>query len=107
MKNLTYLTCLLLFPLLLTQCRWLKNDPEPLDQLPAITQEGKNIFGCLLNGQAWTPKGNAGYSNYTVYYDPEYAKGTLNISTYRYPSENSNNFQTITIYSDSLTTPGT
>lgn len=33
------------------------NDPKPkteLEKLPTITQEGKNTFGCLVNGKALT-----------------------------------------------------
>ena len=107
MKNLTYLLSLLFFSFLLSQCK--KKDPEPLKQLPPATQTGANTFGCLLNGQAWTPNGRDGTfgaSNYTVYYDPTYRKGTLNISTYRYLSEDDDK-QIIGIYSDSLTAPGT
>jgi len=29
-----------------------------LEKLPAITSEGANTFGCLINGEAWTPKGS-------------------------------------------------
>jgi hypothetical protein len=35
-----------------------KNEPKPkteLEKLPPITQEGKNTFGCLLNGKAYIP----------------------------------------------------
>lgn len=105
MKKAAYLIVLVLSPLLLMHCK--KNDPDPIDQLPPITQEGKNTFGCLLNGKAWTPKGNDGTSNYRVSYDPTYRKGTLNIFTYRYTNRNSKDEQVIGIYSDSLTTPGT
>ncbi|GAA0188644.1 hypothetical protein GCM10009122_47620 [Fulvivirga kasyanovii] len=28
------------------------------DELPAITSEGKNTFGCLVNGDLWLPKGS-------------------------------------------------
>jgi hypothetical protein len=107
MKNLAKLILLLGIALTLTKCKWLKNDPEPIDQLPPITQEGKNTFGCLLNRKVWIPKGFDGTSNYTVYYDPTNAQGILNISTYRYPNENSNKFQALAIYSDSLTSTGT
>jgi len=34
----------------------LSDDPKPkteLEKLPAITQEGKDTFGCLVNGKAW------------------------------------------------------
>ena len=105
MKTLIRYIFLLLLPLLLIQCK--KDDANPIDQLPPITHEGKYAFGCLLNGQAWTPKGNDGTSNYVVYYDPTYRKGTLNISAYRYPSKDENDKQIIGIYSDSLTAPGT
>lgn len=30
--------------------------PEPTPELPPITQEGKNTFGFLLNGEVWLPK---------------------------------------------------
>lgn len=33
--------------------------PEPVDiyhTLPAITQEGKNTFGCKVNGEVWIPR---------------------------------------------------
>ena len=38
----------------LSQCT--KDDPEA--GLPSATQTGANTFGCLVNGQVWTPKGN-------------------------------------------------
>ena len=50
---------------LLTQCAGCKtNDPAPkppatqLDLLPPETQTGQRTFGCLVNGQAWTPAGS-------------------------------------------------
>lgn len=60
----------------------------------------------MLNGEAWTPKGFNGTPNYNVSYDPSYRNGTLNILTYRYPSEDDNDKQSMAIFSDSLTTPG-
>ena len=61
----------------LSQCK--KNDdPDPVDQLPPATQTGANTFGCLVNGQAWTPQGNNGTDNNVVSYD-----GNVNILTYR------------------------
>ena len=53
MKNLLFL---LLF-LLLSECK--KNE---LDALPPLTQEGKNTFGCLINGKAYVPEGGGGFS---------------------------------------------
>ena len=96
---------LLLVALLgLSQCQK-KSDPSPEEQLPPATQTGANTFGCLVNGQAWTPQGYNGSSNYSVVYDPNYANGTLNISVYRYTGNESSK-QIITIYSDSLRTTG-
>lgn len=46
---------ILLLGLLLTGCHWLrKQDPEP--ELPPATREGKNRFGCRMNGKAWVPR---------------------------------------------------
>ena len=77
--------CLLLPALLLLQCGK-KHDPSPLEQLPPATQTGANTFGCLLNGQAWTPNGNSGSGtgNYSVAYDPTYNGGELTIGALRY-----------------------
>ncbi len=91
--------------LLLTQCSKCKNDPNPADpagQLPPATQTGANTFGCLVDGKVWTPYGNNSYSNYTVSYDPNYRKGTLNVSAYRYVDKGANDYQTIGFFSDSL-----
>ena len=99
----TYLLPLLTL-LALAQCKK-KADPDPVDQLPPATQTGANTFGCLVNGQAWTPKGSDGTSNYTVYYDPSYRKGTINIAAYRYNSSSSPR-EDIVLFSDSLRTVG-
>jgi len=70
----------------LSQCKK-KSDPAPVDQLPPATQTGANTFGCLLNGQPWTPSGNDGRPNYRVTYDPGFAGGSLTIRVYRYPDK--------------------
>jgi hypothetical protein len=88
--------------LLLTQCK--KTDPE--SALPAETQTGANTFGCLFNGQAWTPKGNDGFANYSVSYDPIYKKGSLSVSAYRF-SGNAADHQTVGFSSDSVRATGT
>ena len=67
----------------LSQCKK-KSDPAPVDQLPPATQTGANTFGCLLNGQPWTPSGNNGTPNFVVTYDPNYMGGALQIKSYRY-----------------------
>lgn len=74
--------------LLLTQCSKCKNDPAPAkpeDQLPPATQTGANTFGCLLNGQPWTPSGGGAFSNpnLLVTYDPSYKGGNLALTAYR------------------------
>ncbi|GAA3922430.1 hypothetical protein [Hymenobacter algoricola] len=74
--------------LLLTQCSKCKqDDPTPEDQLPPATQTGANTFGCLVNGQVYTPSGYNGTSNYAVLYDPAYNGGSLDVMVYRYPSK--------------------
>ncbi|GAB2858733.1 Riean_0653 family protein [Hymenobacter ruber] len=65
----------------LSQCK--KKDPDPASQLPPATQTGANTFGCLVNGQAYTPKGNNGMSNLYVSYDSTFRGGALGIETYR------------------------
>jgi len=72
----------------LTQCSKCKNDPAPTDPaaaLPPATQTGANTFGCLVNGQPYTPSGNNGTANYAVLYDPGFQGGNLQVMTYRYP----------------------
>ena len=105
---MTYrLPALLLAALLgLSQCKK-KDDPDPVDQLPPATQTGANTFGCLVNGQVWIPKGYNGSSNYTVYYDPSYRNGTLNVSTYSYKAGDGSSRQDIIIFSDSIRNTGT
>ena len=87
MNRTTVPYALLLAALLgLSQCKK-KADPAPADQLPPATQTGANTFGCLLNGQPWTPNGNNGTPNLVVTYDPNYANGSLQIKAYRYSKE--------------------
>ncbi|MBK0403149.1 hypothetical protein I5M27_09145 [Adhaeribacter sp. BT258] len=47
------------FPLFLYSCNWFKPVPpqDDLTQLPPETQEGKDTFGCLVNGQVWRNQG--------------------------------------------------
>lgn len=76
---------LLLAAGLLTQCRRADPNPDsPEAQLPPATQTGADTFGCLLNGQAWTPSGYNGTSNYAVTFDPTFQGGSLDIRAYRY-----------------------
>jgi hypothetical protein len=107
--KLIRLLLVLIFPLFSMGCHWFeKDDPTPLEQLPAATQTGANTFGCLLNGQAWTPKGRIGLvSNFFLDYDPTYRKGTLSVAGYRYLKNDASDVQDIGLGSDSITAPGT
>ena len=67
----------------LGQCQK-KDAPRPAELLPPATQTGANTFGCLVNGQVWTPKGYNGTSNYSVAVDPTYHDGNVDIRAYRY-----------------------
>ena len=49
---------LLALGLSLSTCKKEK-DPTPLERLPPPTTEGKNTWGCLVNGEAWTSSGIA------------------------------------------------
>ena len=97
---------LLVIPLaLLLGCK--KTSPAPEDQLPPATQTGANTFGCLLNGQVWTPQGYNGTSNYGVSYDSGLNGGIFDLRTYRYPEPgNANNQQYIILYSNKLNKEG-
>jgi hypothetical protein len=63
----------------LSQCK--HHNPTPVAQLPAATQTGADTFGCLVNGQPYTPAGNTGSSN--LYVDPTWRDGNFNLTTYR------------------------
>jgi hypothetical protein len=54
------------------------------NQLPAITQEGKNTFGFLLNGEVWLPKGGLLTPILDLSYDPSYLNGSFGIFANRY-----------------------
>ncbi|OWP63441.1 hypothetical protein CDA63_08650 [Hymenobacter amundsenii] len=100
MKHATLLLAALLG---LSQCR--KKDPDPLSQLPPATQTGANTFGCLLNGQAWTPQGNSGTSNYSVAYCCTADGGVLDIAVYRINSA-TQDYQHIILFSRQLNKTG-
>lgn len=53
MKNL-----LLIISLLLITISCSEDDTPPIDQLPEATQEGRGIFGCLVNGEAFVETGS-------------------------------------------------
>ena len=43
----------------LTGCDRDKDSTTKKDVLPAITQEGKNTFGCKVNGEVWLPQASS------------------------------------------------
>ena len=101
-------TPLLLAALLgLSQCKKSHPDPaNPEDQLPPATQTGAGTFGCLLNGQPWTPNGFNGYPNLQAIYDPSFNGGNLDIRVYMYPS-GLKQAQYVGFGGDQITKPGT
>lgn len=105
MKILTNPSLFLLTIILLCSiaCRKHKLDTNGL---PPVTQEGKNTLGFLLNGKTWTPKGFNGNPNMSIYYDPAYRNGTLNIYCYYLPNSGSNERQSFTIAGDSIQSIG-
>ena len=95
-KNKTYCLVLLTLSFLLTagmKCKKDIFDPNN-NQLPAITQEGKNTFGFLLNGEVWVPKAPILRSKLDLSYDPGYMGGTFNIVAFQY---NGDFFQQLSI----------
>ena len=50
------------------------------DELPAITSEGKNTFGCLVNGELWLPKGRLGQGG--AFIEIQQPKDTVVINIY-------------------------
>ncbi|MDQ2770915.1 MAG: DUF6252 family protein [Bacteroidota bacterium] len=87
----------------LSQCH--KKDPEPVDQLPPATQTGANTFGCLVNGQVWTPQGYNGRSNYSVSYDAGLNGGVFDLSVYRY-NPGSPDEQSLVLYANQAARAG-
>jgi hypothetical protein len=82
----------------LSQCQ--KNDPK--SALPPETQTGANTFGCLVNGQPWQPRGNAGSSNYTVVLDRDTRGYILDIHTYRIFGESPDELQAMVLFATDI-----
>ncbi|MCA8832565.1 DUF6252 family protein [Hymenobacter pini] len=91
--------------LLFGSCHTNEPSPSPESQLPPATQTGANTFGCLLNGQAFTPNGSDGSmgSNFIVTYDPTYNNGSLVIGAFRYTTpRDQSTFQRISMFTDNI-----
>ena len=66
MKNLKLFTLIIMAIFALNSC---KKEKTGIDALPPATQEGKETFGCLVNGEVFTPKGsNLGGPTLSSYY---------------------------------------
>lgn len=77
MKNLLtfFLVCLLL-----VGCDLLNPPPKgPDNVLPPATQEGKNTFGCKVNGEIWIPNGSFSFPRLDGYYD----KGIVSLRAHK------------------------
>lgn len=88
-------------------CKKNSFDPDNPYGLPNATQSGKNTLGFLLNGQPWTPKGNNGTGNFSLYYDETFQGGVFNISAFRNPLNTNGNRQSLIMYGDSIQQPQT
>ncbi|MFN6944414.1 MAG: hypothetical protein ACK4ND_05665 [Cytophagaceae bacterium] len=55
MRDFIKSTLGILLLLILTSCPKITPEPKP-EELPPETQEGKDTFGCLVNGQVWVPR---------------------------------------------------
>lgn len=58
---------------------------EDEDELPPVTMEGKNTFGCLVNGKVFVSKGRPG--NVGTYAEVQYAQDTIGVDLYAMNSE--------------------
>ena len=78
---------------------------NPVSQLPAETRTGQRTFGCLVNGQPWTPAGNPfGGPLLTC----SYANTRMAIVANRVMVVNGNNdFQRISLVLDGISQAGT
>jgi len=57
-KKAQFYISLLFLVAILSSC---KDEPiQPIDTLPPATNEGKNTFGCLIDGEAFIPNTKAG-----------------------------------------------
>jgi len=98
-----YLAFLVFILFSFASCR--KHKPSnPVDQLPPATQTGANTFGCLINGQAFLPKGpslgpilQCAYQ----YLNTDYSKGFF-FQLSAGDDSNSSDVTGIGIYTDSL-----
>ena len=80
-------------------CKKATTSNPVVEHLPPETQNGKNTFGCLLNGKVWVPYKTDFTRKLEVWYDQYYHLGTLRIIAER---RKNGSDQSITIAMDSL-----
>ena len=93
--------------LLNTQCKKSHSSPPltELQKLPALTQNGRNTFGCLINGKAFMPGGGGIFTNVlSARYDPTQG-GIFSITAKYYFADNSRQF--INLGAFGVNAPGT
>ncbi|WP_017257290.1 DUF6252 family protein [Pedobacter arcticus] len=104
-RQTLFLLLLALSFTLFTGMKCKKENNSVNNQLPPITQEGKNTFGFLLNGEVWLPKAPILKSKLDLSYDPTYNGGALGISAKRILSENNQMY--LSIGGININKPGT
>ncbi len=75
MRNLLILFVFLTF---LNSCDKDDNPKTALEQLPALTSTGANTAGCLVNGEAFLPKGNLPAPLFCQYTDQKHFSIAIN-----------------------------
>jgi hypothetical protein len=108
MKKYYFILALIL--LSLTACKKDKHidgtgtPPPQQQQLPPITTEGKNTFGCLVNGEVWLPE----ITPYQMFHYPltsSYENTLFRVTAKKYFS-NEDILQIITLYIDNVNNEG-
>lgn len=92
-----------LFILSFSFCNKFKKKEKTKEELPPATQEGKNTFGCLIDGKVWLPK------NYGA---PNWLGGSLDLLNFSYYNKKidvsakqitkEGNYRSINIYSKNI-----
>ena len=86
----------------LPACKKSKN--FDVDSLPPITQEGKNTFGCLINGKVYVPRGfEQNKPNYQVHVDPTFNDGSFGVKFF---NKSTDKRIDLTVGSDSIRSTG-
>ncbi|WP_304067358.1 DUF6252 family protein [Pedobacter glucosidilyticus] len=102
MKTLKYIIILIsYFSLSASSC---KKDKTGIDALPAATQEGRNTFGCLVNGEVFIARSRGGFGPPYFECDYSFISGTNSFRFYLRGTDKirSSNSNSIIIYSTGI-----